>query len=76
MLDFYYEIYVNSWKDFSKYYKTMRMQLDSAPAHFSIDVRNFLNRKFLKKWIGKQGPDAFLEQSPISVQQICFYKTM
>ncbi|GBN38054.1 hypothetical protein AVEN_196045-1 [Araneus ventricosus] len=34
----------------------MWFQHDGAPAHFSIDVRNYLNDTFGARWIGRGGP--------------------
>lgn len=34
----------------------MWFQHDGAPAHFSIDVRNYLNITFGARWIGRGGP--------------------
>jgi len=37
---------------------------DGAPAHFPINVRNFLNNHFPQKWIGRGGPVAWPARSP------------
>ena len=30
-------------------------QQDGAPSHFSIDVRHYLDNRFLNRWIGRGG---------------------
>lgn len=42
----------------------MWVQLDGAPAHFSLNVRTYLNRKFPEKWIGRGGPNNWPPRSP------------
>lgn len=42
----------------------MWLQLDGAPPHFSRHVRNYLDRKFPNKWIGRGGPYEFPPRSP------------
>lgn len=42
----------------------MWFQLDGAPAHFKRSVRNYLDRKFPDKWIGRDGPCKWPPRSP------------
>lgn len=42
----------------------MWLQLDGAPAHFHIAVRNFLNQRFENRWIGRGGPHNWPARSP------------
>ncbi|XP_054713709.1 uncharacterized protein LOC129223166 [Uloborus diversus] len=42
----------------------MWFQHDGAPAHFSIDVRNYLNATFGARWIGCGGPVPWPPRSP------------
>lgn len=42
----------------------MWLQLDGAPPHFSTNVRNYLDREFPNKWIGRGGPHVFPPRSP------------
>ena len=39
-------------------------QQDGAPAHYSRDVRSFLNEKFPDGWIGRRGPVKWAPRSP------------
>lgn len=39
-------------------------QLDGAPPHFEIHVRQYLNEKFGERWIGRGGPVAWPPRSP------------
>lgn len=41
----------------------MIMQLDGAPAHFAVNVRNYLNDQY-SMWIGRGGPVAWPPRSP------------
>ncbi|KAJ8909544.1 hypothetical protein NQ315_011377 [Exocentrus adspersus] len=41
----------------------MWLQLDGAPAHFSVTVRHHLNEHFPNAWIGRQGPTAWPPRS-------------
>lgn len=36
--------------------QNMWYQHDGAPAHFTLDVRNYLNQVFPNRWIGCGGP--------------------
>lgn len=45
-------------------YSTMWMQLDGAPAHFRLTVREWLNAAFPGRWIGRGGPAAWPPRSP------------
>ncbi|GBM44367.1 hypothetical protein AVEN_185669-1 [Araneus ventricosus] len=47
----------------------MWLQHDGATAHFSIDVRNYLNASFGARWIGRVGP------VPITFYGESFYAT-
>ena len=42
----------------------MFFQQDGAPAHYSLDVRNWLNKKFGDRWIGRRGPIEWPARSP------------
>ena len=42
----------------------MRFMHDGAPPHFSRVARQFLNRHFANKWIGRGGPVAWPARSP------------
>ena len=37
---------------------------DGAPAHYSIEVRNYLNETLDNKWIGRGGPVPWPPRSP------------
>ena len=39
-------------------------QQDGAPAHYSRDVRSFLNEKIPDHWIGRRGPVEWAPRSP------------
>ena len=39
-------------------------QQDGAPAHYDLDVRSWLNKKFPGKWIGRRGPIEWAPRSP------------
>lgn len=40
------------------------LQLDGAPAHYGIQVRNWLNANYPRRWIGRGGPVAWPARSP------------
>lgn len=40
------------------------LQLDGEPAHFAVDVRSYMDRKFPKKWIEGGGPVAWPSKFP------------
>lgn len=40
------------------------LQLDGAPAHFQVNVRNELNRRYPNRWIGRGGPQNWPARSP------------
>ncbi|EZA47915.1 hypothetical protein X777_15034, partial [Ooceraea biroi] len=42
----------------------MRIQLDGAPPHYAVIVRNFLNQEYNNRWIGRGGPVAWPPRSP------------
>lgn len=42
----------------------MWFQQDGAPAHYSAAVRQFLNRRFPDRWIGRAGPVQWPPRSP------------
>lgn len=42
----------------------MWLQQDGAPAHFSRDVREYLNGTFTNTWIGRNGPTNWPARSP------------
>lgn len=44
--------------------ETMWFQLDGAPAHYDLRVRNFLNIRFGERWIGRGGPINWPARSP------------
>jgi hypothetical protein len=45
-------------------HKKMIFQQDGAPAHFSKDVRSWLDEKFDDRWIGRGGPISWAPRSP------------
>lgn len=45
-------------------YKRLIFQQDGAPAHYALDVRNWLDNKFPGKWIGRDGPYEWPARSP------------
>jgi len=44
--------------------RNMWFQMDGCPAHYSRDVRNWLNENFPGRWIGRGGPVAWPARSP------------
>ena len=44
--------------------RNMIFQLDGAPAHWGLRVRNFLNTNFPERWIGRDGPTPWPPRSP------------
>lgn len=44
--------------------REMYFQMDGAPPHYSANVRNFLNRKYPQRWIGRNGPIHWPARSP------------
>lgn len=40
------------------------IQHDGAPAHYAINVREFLNVQYKNKWIGYGGPVSWPAKSP------------
>lgn len=44
--------------------RAMWIQHDGAPAHYTLDVRQYLNQKFPNRWIGRGGPVAWPARSP------------
>lgn len=44
--------------------KGMWLQLDGAPAHFEVNVRNELDRQYPNRWIGRGGPHNWPARSP------------
>lgn len=42
----------------------MWIQLDGAPPHFALIVRDFLNQTYPNRWIGRGGPIAWPARSP------------
>ena len=42
----------------------LRFQHDGAPAHFALDVREYLNNVFPSRWIGRGGPVQWPPRSP------------
>lgn len=44
--------------------RRMWIQLDGAGPHFALIVREFLNRNFQQRWIGRGGPVAWPARSP------------
>lgn len=45
-------------------HKKITFQQDSAPAHFSKEVRECLNENFNDRWIGRGGPISWAPRSP------------
>jgi hypothetical protein len=39
-------------------------QQDGAPPHWSLNVRDFLDRTFPQRWIGRDGPNRWPPRSP------------
>ena len=39
-------------------------EYDGAPAHFALDVREYLNNVFPNRWIGRGGPVQWPPRSP------------
>ena len=44
--------------------RSIIFQQDGAPAHFSTDVRHYLDNHFPKRWIGSGGPIRWAPRSP------------
>lgn len=44
--------------------RKMMVQMDGAPAHFSFEVRNFLNTHFSNRWIGRGSGNNWPPRSP------------
>lgn len=44
--------------------RNMWLQLDGAPAHYSLMVRELLDERFQERWIGRGGPIAWPARSP------------
>ncbi len=44
--------------------KRMLFQQDGAPAHYSLQVRGWLDQKFPNRWIGRRGPIEWPACSP------------
>ena len=49
---------------FSKQFEDFVFQQDGAPAHYSNDVRNYLNDKLNGSWIGRRGAIEWPPRSP------------
>lgn len=45
-------------------HKGMYFQQDGAPAHYSLQVREWLDKKFPNRWIGRRGPIEWPARSP------------
>ena len=45
-------------------HKGMYFQQDGAPAHYSLKVREWLDKKFPNRWIGRRGPIEWPARSP------------
>ena len=50
----------------------MLFQLDGAPPHWGLQVRAFLNDKFLERWIGRGGPAAWPPRS-LDINSVDFF---
>lgn len=46
------------------YRRRMYLQMDGCPAHYSRNVRSFLNENYRNQWIGRQGPIGWPARSP------------
>ena len=46
------------------YPETMIFQQDGAPPHYSLEVREYLNRKLPNQWMGRGGPISWPARSP------------
>mgnify|MGYP001047299604 CR=1 FL=1 len=44
--------------------RSILFQQDGAPAHFAIDVRQYLDQHFPNRWIGRGGPIRWAPRSP------------
>lgn len=42
----------------------LHFQHDGAPAHYGVNVRNWLNERFVGRWIGRGGPTPWPPRSP------------
>ena len=45
-------------------HKGLYFQQDGAPAHYALNVRDWLNQKFANRWIGRRGPIEWPARSP------------
>lgn len=45
-------------------HKALTFQQDGAPAHYALQVRQWLDRKFPARWIGRRGPLEWPPRSP------------
>lgn len=45
-------------------YRRMFLQMDGCPAHYEVNVRNFLNESYPSRWIGRAGPVGWPARSP------------
>lgn len=65
MLRFLHEEFPRLTEHLPDYIKqNMWLQLDGAPPHFNLEVRQYLNLKFPHKWIGREGPINWPARSP------------
>ena len=42
----------------------MYLQHDGVPPHYTLHVRDYLNKSFPKRWLGRGGPVAWPPRSP------------
>ena len=50
-------IFVSTWN-------MIHSQHDGAPAHFAVNVKEYLNEQFRQRWIGRGGPVPWPARSP------------
>lgn len=64
-LEFLVAEHNNMWEDIPLNLRLLAwFQLDGCPAHFHLNVRNWLNNNFPNRWIGRGGPVAWPPRSP------------
>ena len=53
---------------------TVVYQQDGAPPHFALPVREYLNRTFPNRWIGRRSPRLWAARSPNLTPMDCFLR--
>jgi hypothetical protein len=56
--------------------RSIIFQQDGAPAHFAVDVRQYLDYHFPNRWIGKGDPIRWIPRSPDLTLLIFSYGVM